>query len=103
MTRERAGGMRVMKRRRVPLRTCIGCQEQKAKRELIRIVRTPQGEIEIDPTGKKAGRGTYICKKRSCLEAAMKGKRIERSLNHPVSPAVYEDLAAQLPDDADEE
>ncbi|NLM45399.1 MAG: YlxR family protein, partial [Firmicutes bacterium] len=82
-----------MKQRRVPLRTCIGCQEQKAKRELIRIVRTPQGEIVIDPTGKKAGRGTYICRKRSCLEAAVKGKRIERSLNHAVSPAVYEELA----------
>ncbi|HHX75342.1 MAG TPA: YlxR family protein [Firmicutes bacterium] len=93
-----------MKKRRVPLRTCIGCQEQKAKRELIRIVRTPQGEIEIDATGKKAGRGTYICRKRRCLELAVKGKRFERSLNHPVSPAVYADLAAQLPDDdADEE
>jgi len=88
-----------MKLRKVPLRTCIGCQEQKNKRELIRIVRTPEGNVELDPTGKKAGRGTYLCKKRSCLEVAAKAKRFERSLKHPVSPAVVQELVAQLPED----
>ncbi|WP_040378989.1 RNase P modulator RnpM [Dethiobacter alkaliphilus] len=89
----------MMKPRKVPLRTCIGCQEQKNKRELVRIVRTPEGKVEMDPSGKKAGRGTYICQKRSCLEAAAKGKRIERSLKHPVSPAVVQEIAAKLPED----
>ena len=88
-----------MKPRKSPLRTCIGCQEQKDKRELMRIVRTPEGKVEMDPSGKKAGRGTYICKKRSCLEAAAKGKRFERSLKHPVSPAVVQEIAEQLPED----
>lgn len=88
-----------MKLRRVPLRTCIGCQEQKNKRELIRIVRTPEGNVELDATGKKAGRGTYLCKKRTCLDLAAKAKRFERSLKHPVSPAVVLELASQLPED----
>lgn len=86
-----------MKRRKKPLRVCIGCQEQKDKRELIRLVRTPEGKVELDATGKKAGRGTYLCRRRSCLEAAVKGKRIERSLRHPVSPDVVDELAAELP------
>ncbi|MCR3923514.1 MAG: YlxR family protein, partial [Firmicutes bacterium] len=58
-----------------------------------------QGEVELDLTGKKAGRGTYICKKRSCLDKAVKGKRIERSLKHAVTPAVVQELAEQLPED----
>lgn len=86
-----------MKTRKVPLRICIGCQEQKSKRELVRIVRTPEGNIELDPTGKKAGRGTYICPKRQCLDAAVKGRRIERSLKQAVSPTIVEELAKQLP------
>ncbi|MDW7650596.1 MAG: YlxR family protein [Bacillota bacterium] len=88
-----------MKPRKVPLRSCIGCQEQKNKRELVRIVRTPEGNVELDSTGKKAGRGAYLCRCRSCLDKAVKGKRIERSLKHPVSPAVIQDLAKQLPGD----
>ncbi|MBS4031403.1 MAG: YlxR family protein [Clostridiales bacterium] len=86
-----------MKIRKVPLRVCIGCQEQKSKRELVRIVRTPEGNIELDPTGKKAGRGTYICPNRHCLDAAVKGKRIERSLKHAISPTIVGELAKQLP------
>ncbi|MBS3948250.1 MAG: YlxR family protein [Dethiobacter sp.] len=85
-----------MKKRKLPLRVCIGCQQQKTKRELIRLVRTPEGHVEVDPTGKKAGRGTYLCRQLACLEAAVKAKRIERSLKHPVSPAVVEALAGQL-------
>lgn len=92
-----------MKLRKVPLRTCIGCQEQKNKRELIRIVRTPEGNVELDVTGKKAGRGTYLCKKRSCLEAAVKAKRFDRSLKHPVSFTVVQELATQLPEDKQDE
>lgn len=90
--------VRKMKPRKIPLRNCIGCQEQKNKRELVRIVRTPEGNVELDPSGKKAGRGTYICRKRSCLDAAVKGKRIERNLKHPVSPAIVQELMEQLPE-----
>lgn len=66
---------------------------------MVRIVRTPEGQVEIDLTGKKAGRGTYICRHRSCLEKAVKGKRIERSLNQAVSQTVVDDLARHLPGD----
>lgn len=90
-----------MKKRKLPVRVCIGCQEPKNKRDLIRIVRTPDGNVEVDLTGKKAGRGTYICPKRSCLEAAVKGKRIERSLKHPISAAVVAELSEALPPGAD--
>jgi len=91
-----------LRKRKIPLRTCVGCGEQKPKRELIRIVRTPEGQVEIDPTGKKSGRGTYICPQRSCLQKAIKGKKIERSLKHEISPEVLEKLAEQLPADADD-
>ncbi len=87
-----------MKKRKLPMRICIGCQSPKNKRELVRIVRTPEGNVEIDVTGKKAGRGTYLCRSRPCLAAAVKGKRVERSLKHPVSPAVVAELAEQMTD-----
>jgi predicted RNA-binding protein YlxR (DUF448 family) len=87
-----------LKKRRLPLRTCIGCQQQKNKRDLIRVVRTPIGQVELDPTGKKAGRGTYLCRQRSCFKVALDAKRIERSLKHPVSPDVMKLLTEQLPD-----
>jgi len=89
----------ILRTRKKPLRTCVGCRQKSDKRELLRIVRTPEGKIEIDPKGKKAGRGTYICKKRSCLEKAAKGKSLEHSLKHPVSPDIIAELAAGLPAD----
>jgi len=85
-----------MKKRKVPLRICVGCQEPKGKKELVRIVKTPEGKVEVDRTGKKAGRGTYICHSRQCLEAAVKGKRIERSLKHLISPALIAELREQF-------
>ncbi|GAB6157590.1 YlxR family protein [Desulfotomaculum varum] len=78
--------------KKVPLRMCIGCQEMKPKRELIRVVRTPQETVEIDPTGKKSGRGAYICPHPDCLQKAVKGKRLERSLECAISPEVIETL-----------
>ena len=57
-----------MKKKKIPLRVCAGCQEQKSKKEMIRIVRTPEGNVEIDKTGKKSGRGVYICQNPDCLE-----------------------------------
>ena len=76
--------------KKVPLRMCIGCQEMKPKRELTRVVRTPQDTVEIDPTGKKSGRGAYICPDAECLQKAVKGKRLERSLECPISSDIIE-------------
>lgn len=82
--------------KKVPLRMCIGCQEMKPKRELTRVVRTPQDTVEIDPTGKKSGRGAYICPNEECLQKAIKGKRLERSLECKVSPELVETLKQGL-------
>lgn len=69
-----------MRRKHIPHRTCIGCRESKAKRDLIRLVRTPEGQLLIDETGKQNGRGAYLCRQRACWEAALKGRQIERAL-----------------------
>lgn len=82
----------MIKKRKVPLRICIGCQEKKPKKDLVRIVRTPEGLILCDDTGKKPGRGAYICPLQSCLTKAQKGKRLERNLQHPVPPELIEGL-----------
>ena len=65
--------------KKIPERLCVGCQEKHPKKELIRIVRSPEGEFSVDLTGKKSGRGAYICPKQECLEKARKGHRLERS------------------------
>mgnify|MGYP000090594295 CR=1 FL=1 len=82
--------------KKIPQRMCLGCQERKNKRELIRIVRSPEGEISIDPTGKKSGRGAYICNDLACLNKVIKSKRLERSLEVAISDEVYEKLKEQL-------
>lgn len=82
--------------RKVPLRMCVGCQEMRSKKELVRIVRTPQGEIVVDSTGKKSGRGAYICPSPECLAKALKNKGIERALNHPIGPEVINALQERL-------
>ena len=64
----------------IPQRTCIGCQQVKPKRELIRIVRTQGGAVEIDPTGKRSGRGTYLCNAKNCWHAGLKKERLDRAL-----------------------
>lgn len=71
-----------------PKRQCIACREQKEKHELIRIIRTPEGDIIPDDTGRKNGRGAYICKNKFCLQKAIKIKAIDRALNVAVSPEV---------------
>lgn len=78
--------------KKVPLRMCIGCQEMKPKRELTRLVRTPQNTVEIDATGKKSGRGAYLCSNIECLQKAIKGKRLERSLECFIAPEIIETL-----------
>lgn len=85
-----------MKTRKIPMRKCMGCQEMKNKKELIRIVRTPEGEIVIDRTGKKSGRGAYICPQMDCLEKAIKHKAIERALETEIQDSVYQTLREEL-------
>lgn len=90
-------------KKKQPVRTCIGCKEAKDKRELIRIVRTPEREILVDPTGKKSGRGAYICRNLECLKKAAQAKRLERSFGVTVPEEVYKSLEEQLKKAGDEE
>ncbi|EAX47074.1 MAG TPA: YlxR family protein [Petrimonas sp.] len=85
-----------MKQKKVPQRVCVGCQEMKNKKELIRVVRTPTGEVLIDTTGKKAGRGAYLCNNEQCFTKAFKEKRLERALKHSIEPPIYEELRARF-------
>ncbi|MCD8107723.1 MAG: YlxR family protein [Oscillospiraceae bacterium] len=86
----------MQKVKKKPIRTCLGCGEPREKKSLVRIVRTPEGEILVDPTGKKSGRGAYICPKRECLEKAKKAKRLERSLECEIPPEIYERLSKDI-------
>ncbi len=85
-----------MKTRKIPMRKCMGCQEMKNKKELIRVVRTPEGEIVIDRTGKRSGRGAYICPQSACLEKAIRQKALERALETGIDAAVYQTLREEL-------
>ncbi len=81
-----------MVEKKKPLRRCIACNNQKEKQELLRIIRNPQKELEIDLTGKKNGRGAYICKNEECLNLAKKTKRLERALEVNVKEDFYEEI-----------
>ena len=81
-----------MVEKKKPLRRCIACNNQKEKQELLRIIRNPQKELEIDLTGKKNGRGAYICKNEECLNLAKKTKRLERAVEVNVKEEFYEEL-----------
>jgi hypothetical protein len=74
-----------LRRKHVPLRTCIACQQERAKRELVRIVRTGEGTIEIDPKGKRSGRGAYVCYERACWDAALRQGKLGHALKCQVS------------------
>ena len=82
----------MIKKLRVPLRTCIGCQCKKPKKELIRIIRTPEGKIEIDKTGKKSGRGAYLCGNVECLDTALRKNHLNRSLKQDITLQVLDEL-----------
>ncbi len=82
--------------KKIPLRKCVACQEMFAKKELLRIVKTPENEIVIDETGKQNGRGAYICKKRECFEKAEKTKALVRSLACDISAEVHMQLKEAL-------
>lgn len=81
-----------MKQRKIPLRKCVACQQMMPKKELIRVVKTPTDEMLIDLTGKKAGRGAYLCGKLSCFKLAKKSRALDRALKQPVSPEIYDAL-----------
>jgi uncharacterized protein len=83
-------------RKHVPLRTCIACHQERAKRDLIRIVHTPEGQIEIDPKGKRSGRGAYLCYDRACWDVALKQSSLGRALKCEVSPEQVAELRSQL-------
>ena len=76
----------------IPQRTCVACRQTKAKKDLIRVVRTPGGEIEIDETGKKDGRGAYICPTLECINKAMKGSQLEHTLKSSIAEENREKL-----------
>ena len=84
------------KQKKIPLRQCLGCNEHKPKKELLRVVRTPEGEITLDFTGKKSGRGAYICYDVKCLKKARKSKRIDKSLDVTISEDIYDKMESEL-------
>ena len=85
--------------KKTPLRKCIGCNEMKEKRELLRIVRNSEGEMNIDPIGKMPGRGAYICKSRKCFDAAAKAKRLEKAFKTKIPEEIYSMLRDNIPED----
>lgn len=89
------------KKRRIPLRICVGCREKKPKRELLRLVRTPGGEVCLDPGGKISGRGAYICRREVCLARALKGNRLGKNLGHPLSEELVDEIRALLESESD--
>ena len=85
-----------MQQKKVPMRKCIGCNESKTKKELVRFVRSPEGDISLDLVGKKSGRGAYICPDTECLKKARKAKRLERIFETAVPDSVYEEAERLL-------
>ena len=85
-----------MKPKKIPLRMCVGCRESKPKRELIRVVRGPDGSVSMDPVGKKPGRGADVCRQQSCLARAIKQKQLERQLETQLTEEVAEALKTEL-------
>lgn len=85
-----------MQEKRVPLRKCIGCGEMIGKKGAVRVVRSKEGEISIDPTGKKSGRGAYICRDSKCLDICIKGHKLERSFKCAVPQEIYDALQKEL-------
>lgn len=85
-----------MKERKIPMRMCVGCREMKPKKELIRVVRSPEDVISMDDTGRKPGRGAYICKNAECLQKAIKQKQLERTFSCALTEEIRESLAKEL-------
>ena len=82
--------------KKVPMRKCVGCQEMKSKKEMIRVIRTSEGEFLLDATGRKNGRGAYLCPNGACLAKAVKNKGLERSFKQAIPKEVYEALEKEM-------
>lgn len=82
--------------RKIPMRMCLGCGEMKPKKELIRAVKSPDGEISLDLTGRKPGRGAYLCRSEECLRLARKGRKLEKSFSCRIDDEVYDLMEKQL-------
>ena len=85
-----------MKPKKIPMRMCVGCREMKEKRELIRIVRTPEGNAVLDPTGKRSGRGAYVCRQAECLKRSIRQKQLERQLEITLTPEIIDALTTEM-------
>ncbi|MGI5896517.1 MAG: RNase P modulator RnpM [Oscillospiraceae bacterium] len=85
-----------MQGKKIPMRMCTGCGEMKPKKELVRVVKTPEGEFLLDLTGKKSGRGAYVCRDIECLKKCRKSKRLEKSFSCRIPDEVYERLESEL-------
>ena len=86
----------MQKIKKIPERRCLGCQKSFPKKELLRVVRSPEGEVSLDFTGKKSGRGAYICKNTACFSKARKAKRLEHALDVAIPDPVYEQMESEL-------
>ena len=84
--------------KKVPMRQCMGCNEHKPKQELLRVVRSPENQVSLDFTGKKSGRGAYICRSVKCLQKARKSRRLDRILECEIPEEVYDAMEQELPD-----
>ena len=87
--------------KKIPQRMCLGCREHKDKKELVRVVRSPEGEVSVDLTGRKNGRGAYICRSKDCLKKARKQRAISKALNCEITDEVFEQLLEQIEEDED--
>ena len=91
-----AGKNNTAPQKKIPMRTCVGCRTEQPKKELARIVRTEDGSLIYDPTGRAHGRGAYLCKKKTCLEAALKNHGLEKAFSSPVSREAVMELAESM-------
>lgn len=86
----------MIRKKKTPLRMCTGCGEMKPKKELVRVVKSPEGEISLDLTGRKPGRGAYVCKNIDCLKAARKARRFEKAFSCKIPDEVYDRMEEEL-------
>lgn len=87
-----------MQTRKSPMRMCTGCGQMKPKRELVRVVKSQAGDVSLDLTGKKAGRGAYICRDRECLQKARKARRLEKAFSCRIPDEIYDKMEEELQD-----
>ena len=85
-----------MQQKKIPMRQCVGCREMKPKKELIRVVKSPEGVLSLDFRGKAPGRGAYLCPDTACLKRAVKSKALERGFEIPIPQEIYDDLLAKM-------